>query len=108
MEGLTAASILLGSVLGGVLITPVVSNVLLGFDFPFVDTGIDSALESGIFLIAIIYAIAALFNLYIPNTGVDHRIPKRNPFYLIHEFGHCVKLLWTDKLGQISLAVTTL
>jgi hypothetical protein len=73
-----------------------------------VDTGIDSALESGILIIAVIYAIAALFNLYIPNTGVDHRIPKKNPFYLIHEFSHCVKLLWTDKLGQISLAVTTL
>jgi hypothetical protein len=26
----------------------------------------------------------------------------------MHEFGHCMKLLWTDKLGQISLAVTTL
>ena len=46
--------------------------------------------------------------MYIPNTGVDHRIPKKHPFYLIHEFAHCVKLLWTDKLGQISLAVTTL
>jgi len=78
------------------------------FDFPVIDIGIDSALESSIFLIAIIYAIAALFNLYIPNTGVDHRIPKKNPFYLIHEFAHCIKLLWTDKLGQISLAVTTL
>jgi len=108
IEGLTVASIVLGTVLGGVLITPAVADVLLGFDFPWVDTGIDSALESGILIIAVIYAIAALFNLYIPNTGVDHRIPKKNPFYLIHEFSHCLKLLWTDKLGQISLAVTTL
>jgi len=108
IEGLTVASIVLGTVFGGVLITPAVASVLLGFDFPFIDTGIDSALESSIFLIAIIYAIAALFNLYIPNTGVDHRVPKKNPFYLIHEFSHCIKLLWSDKLGQISLAVTTL
>ncbi len=108
IEGLTVASIVLGTVLGGILITPAVASMLLELDFPIIDTGIDSALESGIFLIAIIYAIAALFNLYIPNTGVDHRIPKKNPLYLIHEFSHCVKLLWTDKLGQISLAVTTL
>ncbi|PXW90798.1 MFS transporter [Nitrosomonas sp. Nm84] len=108
IEGLTVASIVLGTVLGGILITPAVASVLLEFDFPLIDTGIDSALESGIFLIAIIYAIAALFNLYIPNTGVDHRIPKKNPVYLIHEFSHCIKLLWSDKLGQISLAVTTL
>ena len=108
IEGLTVGSIVLGTVLGGVLITPAVANILMGFDFPVIDTGIDSALESSILLVAIIYAVAALFNLYIPNTGVDHRIPKKNPFYLIHEFVHCIKLLWTDKLGQISLAVTTL
>jgi len=108
IEGLTVASIVLGTVMGGILITPAVANVLMESDFPVIDIGIDSALESSIFLIAIIYAIAALFNLYIPNTGVDHRIPKKNPFYLIHEFAHCIKLLWTDKLGQISLAVTTL
>ncbi|MBK6957464.1 MAG: lysophospholipid transporter LplT [Nitrosomonas sp.] len=108
IEGLTVASIVLGTVMGGILITPAVASVLMEFNFPVIDTGIDSALESSILLIAIIYAIAALFNLYIPNTGVDHRIPKKNPFYLIHEFAHCIKLLWTDKLGQISLAVTTL
>jgi hypothetical protein len=52
--------------------------------------------------------IAAICNLYIPRTGVDHRAPSRNPLFLIHEFAHCVKLLWSDKLGQISLATTTL
>jgi len=26
----------------------------------------------------------------------------------VHEFNHCLKLLWRDKLGQVSLAVTTL
>ena len=108
IEGLTVASIVLGTVLGGVLITPSVAGAQLQFEFPVNDTGIANALESGILLIAVIYAIAALFNLYIPNTGVDHRIPKKNPFFLIHEFSHCVRLLWTDKLGQISLAVTTL
>lgn len=108
IEGLTVGSIVLGAVLGGILITPAVGNVLVGFDLPAIETGIDNVLESSIFLVAILYAVAALFNLYIPNTGVDHRILQKHPFYLIHEFAHCVKLLWTDKLGQISLAVTTL
>ena len=108
IEGLTVASIVLGTVFGGILITPSIAEILLGFDFPFINTGIDNVLESGILIIAGIYAVAAVFNLYIPNTGVDHRIPKKDPLYLIHEFGHCVRLLWSDKLGQISLAVTTL
>ncbi len=104
IEGLTVASIVLGTVLGGTLITPAVSQYLLALDLPLVDT----ATEISIFIVAIIYIAAAVFNLFIPNTGIDHRIPKKNPLYLVQEFAHCVKLLWTDKLGQISLAVTTL
>ena len=108
IEGLTVASIILGTLLGGVLISELVSRKLLAIDLPNLDTGIDSAPEAAILLIVVFYAIAAVFNLYIPNTGVDHRVPSKNPLFLIHEFAHCVKLLWSDKLGQISLATTTL
>lgn len=59
-------------------------------------------------VIAVLYLLATLFNLYIPDTGVDHKQLKKNPFFLIHEFNHCLALLWRDKLGQISLGVTTL
>jgi len=108
IEGLTVASIILGTVLGGVLVDPEVSARLLAIDLPRIDTGIDSGPEAAILVIVVFYAIAAIFNLYIPDTGVDHRPPARNPLFLIHEFAHCVKLLWADKLGQISLATTTL
>ncbi len=54
------------------------------------------------------YAIAALFNWYIPDTGAQRRVVSKNPLYLIREFAHCNALLWRDKLGQISLATTTL
>jgi MFS family permease len=108
IEGLTVASIILGTVLGGVLIGPGVSVRLLAIDLPRIDTGIDSAPEAAILVIIVFYVIAATFNLYIPRTGVDHRAPSRNPLFLVHEFAHCVKLLWSDKLGQISLATTTL
>lgn len=104
IEGLTVASIVFGTVLGGVLITPSVSEYLLELDIVFIDTSI----EMSIFVVALFYVIAAVFNLFIPNTGIDHRIPNKNPLYLIQEFAHCVRLLWIDKLGQISLAVTTL
>jgi MFS family permease len=108
IEGLTVGSIILGTLLGGVLISDAVSSRLLAFNIPYIDTGIDTAAEIAISIIAVFYVVAAIFNLYIPNTGVDHRVPSKNPFFLIHEFAHCVKLLWSDKLGQISLATTTL
>jgi MFS transporter, LPLT family, lysophospholipid transporter len=108
IEGLTVASIIFGTLFGGVLVSETVGKKLLAIDIPQLETGIDSAPEAAILIIIVFYGIAAIFNLYIPNTGVDHRAPSKNPLFLIHEFAHCVKLLWTDRLGQISLATTTL
>jgi len=108
IEGLTVTAIILGTVLGGVLINPTVSGTLLAFDVPGIETPIDTPAEVAMLVISALYLIAALFNLYIPDTGVDHKPLHRNPVYLMHEFWHCVRLLWRDKLGQISLAVTTL
>ena len=108
IEGLTVGAIILGTVLGGILITPTVSQYMLSFDFPIIETSIDSTVEMTLCVVGVLYIIGALFNLYIPDTGVDHKQLKKNPFYLIHEFNHCLMLLWRDRLGQISLAVTTL
>jgi LPLT family lysophospholipid transporter-like MFS transporter len=108
IEGLTVAAIILGVLLGGLLIRPEVAQWLLAFDFPFIDTGVDTVAQMNLLVIGLLYLIAALFNLYIPDTGVDHKPLKKNPWYLLHEFNHCLKLLWRDRLGQISLAVTTL
>jgi hypothetical protein len=55
-----------------------------------------------------VYGLAALFNLRIPDTGARYAHQERNPLKLLADFGHCLKVLWRDKLGQISLAVTTL
>ncbi len=108
IEGLTVGAIILGVVLGGALIRPEIAHSLLSMDFPVIETGVDTVAEMTLVIIGALYLIAALFNLYIPDTGVDHKPLKKNPVYLFHEFNHCLKLLWRDKLGQISLAVTTL
>ena len=108
IEGLTVGSIVLGTVLGGVLIGPKVSGMLLAIDLPGIETGIDTAPEAAIAVIAIFYVTAALFNLAIPDTGARYPHQERNPLRLVVDFARCFTTLWTDKLGQISLAVTTL
>ena len=108
MEGATVLSIILGFLLGGALITPRISATLLGVDFPFIDWPIDTPPDAAIAVIMAVYLIAAIINWFIPDTGVDHRVPSTNPLFLIREFSHCVRLLWRDRLGQISLATTTL
>ena len=108
IEGLTVGSIILGTVLGGVLISSTVSQSLLSLDIPILETGIDTPAESAIMIIMMIYVIAALINLKIPDTGARYVSQKTNPIELIKDFSICFKTLWNDRLGQISLAVTTL
>ena len=108
IEGLTVGSIILGTVLGGALISSKLSTMLLSFDLPFFDTGVDTPPEAAICVIAFIYLIAAGFNLKIPDTGARYAKQEKNIVRLIKDFKHCFDTLWKDRLGQISLSVTTL
>jgi MFS family permease len=116
IEGLTIASIILGVLLGGQLVGANVSGWLLGFDLPFFSTGIDTSAEAAICLLIPIYALAAWFNNRIPLTGAALMPMRADPeksmaanlLALLPDFWQCNKRLWNDKLGQISLATTTL
>jgi len=88
MEGSTVFAIILGSIIGG---------ALAQFD-PLV----------AIIIITGLYLLAAIFNRYIPALPVDHKLPKKNPLYMIKDFWYAFKILWKDPEGQLSLAVTTL
>jgi hypothetical protein len=100
-------SIILGTVLGGALISKHVSSWLLSFDIPGLEA-IDTPAEAAMLVIMVIYLVAALFNTRIPDTGARYPQQEKNPVRLISEFADCFNALWRDKLGQISLAVTTL
>ena len=107
IEGLTVASIILGILAGGQLVGQRMSGELLSFNLPLIDTGIDTAPEAAIAVIVFFYVIAALFNLRIPRTDAPLQ-PMSGLLPLVRDFSNCNSRLWGDKLGQISLATTTL
>jgi LPLT family lysophospholipid transporter-like MFS transporter len=108
IEGLTIASIILGVLLGGQLVGAAISGSLLSLDFPIINTGIDTPAEAAISCLIVVYIIAAWFNTRIPHTGVTMRPMPHNKLELLPDFWQCNSALWRDKLGQISLATTTL
>ena len=116
IEGLTIASIILGVLLGGQLVGPHISSFLLGLDLPLIDTPIDTPPEAAICVLVGLYGVAAWFNTRIPDTGVSLIPLKANAQHslgyhllaLVPDFWQCNQRLWRDKLGQISLATTTL
>ncbi|MCE3272084.1 MAG: putative transporter [Ramlibacter sp.] len=108
IEGLTIASIILGILLGGQLVGNAISSRMLALDFPILNSGIDTPPEAAIFVLIFIYMVAAWFNTRIPHTGVEMRAIPKNALELVPDFWSCNSRLWRDKLGQISLATTTL
>ncbi len=108
IEGLTVGSILLGFVLGGLLIGPKASSMLLSLDLPMITTTVDTAPEAAISAIVFLYLIATAFNLYIPRTSAPLQPLAGNLLSFVRDFSQCNARLWSDKLGQITLSTTTL
>jgi hypothetical protein len=95
----------LGAIIGGLLINPeIIGDMLAGWGMAEW-IGVP---QFAILFIIFLYLGAAWFNLYIPRLPIDHKVPKKNPIFLLYDFWHSFKLLWKDPLGQVSLAVTTL
>jgi MFS transporter, LPLT family, lysophospholipid transporter len=104
IEGTTVGSIILGTVMGGALISPHVASHVMRHLPAWIGTPAHSAMV----VIMGIYVVAAIFNLRIPDTGARYPRQQHGPIRLITDFADCFQILWRDKLGQISLAVTTL
>jgi MFS family permease len=105
MEGTTVAAIVLGAIIGGALINPLLASSILQ------NLGLDGFVIAPKFAIATItslYLGAAFVNLFIPRLPIDHKPPSTSPLFILHDFWHSFVLLWRDPLGQVSLAVTTL
>ncbi len=104
LEGATVAAIILGTIIGGYLsgshIESWLSSNTLGQFF--------SPAEFAIAATVVIYLLAAYINLYIPKLNVRLKPLHLDPIHQAKEFSWCVKRLWRDPQGQLSLGVTTL
>lgn len=108
IEGATVASIILGTLIGGALIHPDIARALLSIRLPGIDLGIETPAQAAISVIGGIYFLAGVCNIWIVDTGARYERQHRNPLRLIAGFVRANRLLWADRLGQVSLTVTTL
>ncbi len=108
IEGLTITSIILGVLLGGQLIGPRIAPLLLDLRLPLLDAGFNTAPQAAIAFLVLLYVVAAMFNLRIPRTATPLQALGGDVAELVRDFSRCNARLWDDRLGQISLATTTL
>jgi MFS transporter, LPLT family, lysophospholipid transporter len=103
---------LLGTVLGGLLVSPglIDSQVAIAarawlHALPMVDA---SALSGSVFVLLAVYALAALFNIGIPDSGARYPRTRLDVVGVCADFWQSHLLLWRDRDGALSLAVTTI
>lgn len=107
MEGLTVISIILGIVLGGVLVDPVVGEALVDFaHVPVV--GQTTLADASIAVVTLVYVVAALINLKIRDTGAKYPNVRFNALGNVITFAKTCKTIFTDTFCVSSLLVTTL
>ena len=106
IEVSVVCAVLMGTVCGGLLVSP------WWLGSAVVDAarqaGIPSALLVSLAALLAVYALAALLNLGVPDSGA--RYPRRSvhPVLLLRDFARANRVLWRDAEGGLSLAVTTI
>ena len=108
MEGLIIGSIIFGTLLGGFLISDFLHDTFQQFNLDFIKSNIPSFAALAIYLISAIYAIAALLNVPLLKVGVCYQKLNLHCGNLVRDFSTCFVSLWRDRLGKLSLTVTTL
>ncbi len=102
IEVSTVCAALLGTVLGGLLISTAVAGLAQRL-WPGA-----APLSITLLLLLAVYALAALLNTGIPDSGMRYPRSARAPAALLRGFWRAHLLLWRDAQGGLSLAVTTL
>jgi MFS family permease len=107
IEGSTVCAVILGTVAGGLLVSPAMRLIALPSTLPAL-FGLNSSLLSGMLSLLLLYALAALLNLAIADSGARYPQHTDGLRRMVRRFFHENLLLWRDRLGRVSMAVTTL
>lgn len=111
LEVTVVMSVILGTACGGLLIAATqfewMSNLNLEIR-NLLALSADTKFAGPLASLILIYSLAALLNFGIPHADVKYTQQSMRPIALIRNFLESNRILWSDSVGRISLAVTTL
>jgi LPLT family lysophospholipid transporter-like MFS transporter len=112
LEVSVVSAALLGTVLGGVLVSPRLLESALARAGPrwlgepaLFDAGL---LTVSLMAVLVVYGLASLLNMGVRDSGARYALRDINPRALTSDFWRANLQLWRDRDGGLSLAVTTL
>ena len=102
IEVSTVCAVLMGTVLGGVLVSPGLVRWAAA-TWPGLPP-----LHMALSVLLAVYGLAALLNLAIPDSGARYAQGNVHPLQLLRDFARAQRRLWSDAEGGLSMALTTL
>jgi MFS transporter, LPLT family, lysophospholipid transporter len=106
IEVSVVCAVLLGTVCGGLLVSP---WWLHGAAVQTLQTaGAPSGLAASLVMMLLVYGVAGVLNLGVPDSGARYPASTLHPPTLLREFAQAQRTLWRDTEGGLSLAVTTI
>ncbi len=111
LEVTVVLAVILGTASGGVLLSLKGATVMV-FLNEFIVSGLALSLKTQLagplFTVMGIYVVAALLNWGIPSSNADYAQRSLMPMDLLRDFRQSNRILWQDRIGCLSLSVTTL
>lgn len=112
LEVSVVCAVLLGTVLGGVLVSPwVLDSHRAWAVWQWFDKQVPleaSLLTTSLLALLLVYGLSSLLNRGIPDSGARYAACGIHPIALTREFWRANLTLWRDREGGLSLAVTTI
>jgi MFS transporter, LPLT family, lysophospholipid transporter len=106
-EGITVSAVILGTVLGGVLVSPYMNQFHLTDAFWQVNN-LHTNLAVGMLSLLLLNGLATFLSYYVSDSGARYPRHSIHPILLGKQFFRENTVLWRDPLGGLSMLVTTL
>ncbi len=106
-EGTTVCAVILGTVLGGLLVSPLINQ----FSIPSAIWHLDNmttSLTVGMLSLLVLNGLATLLSFRVADSGARYPSHSFHPLLLCKQFFKENLILWRDRLGGLSMLVTTL
>ena len=106
-EGATVCAVILGTVLGGLLVSPLMPAVVWPASLQW-QPSVPTLLTGGMVVLLALHTLATAMSAGMVDSGVRYARHSIHPISLVQTFWRENCLLWRDLLGGVSMAVTTL
>ena len=106
-EGATVCAVIFGTVLGGLLVSPLMPRLQWPSGLRLGDLA-ETALVAGMLVLLVLHCISTGLSLAVADSGARYDRHSIHPLQLLRRFAHENRVLWCDPLGGLSMTVTTL